>query len=569
MEHIDHTVFYEVAGLLGLATFVGLIGVSLRQPLLVCFIAAGIIAGPDVTGFASANEAISLLAEIGIALLLFLVGLKLDLQLVRTLGPVAVATGLGQVLFTSVFGYLICLALGLSPIVSLYVAVALTFSSTIIIVKLLSDKGEIDSLYGRIALGFLIVQDIAVVVAMVVLSAVGIGAGAGGDGGTMAVLTALGGGLLLVAAVVVFIRYLADPLLRRLARVPELLIIFAITWAVIFAALGELVGVGKELGGLLAGVSLASSSYRDNVATRLSSLRDFLLLFFFISLGMGLNLDLLGSQVGPATILSLFVLIGNPLIVLIIMGAMGYRKRTGFLAGLTVSQISEFSLIFMAMGLSLGHVGDQAMGLVTLVGLVTIMLSTYLITYSQQLYRWLEPLLGIFERRIAHREQEHEGAAAEGAYDVILFGLGRYGRGIARDLIEQEKSVLGVDFDPETLKRYQARGYPALYGDVSDPEFLLHLPYRTAEWVIMATPPQRTALIGVDQRVSLIQTLRDNGYQGRIAVTSHDLWDARQMVKAGADVVLNPFNDGAARAVEKITGQAVRQEEEIFGAGQA
>ncbi|MFD1381021.1 NAD-binding protein [Fodinicurvata halophila] len=133
----------------------------------------------------------------------------------------------------------------------------------------------------------------------------------------------------------------------------------------------------------------------------------------------------------------------------------------------------------------------------------------------------------------------------------------------------QEKSLLGIDFDPETLKRYHARGYPALYGDVSDPEFLLHLPYRQAEWVIMATPPQRTGVIGVDQRVALIQTLRDAGYTGRIAVTSHDLWDARQMVKAGADVVLNPFSDGAARAVEKITGQPVRQEEEIFGAGQA
>ena len=450
------TVFYEVAAILALAAGVGLAGLWLRQPLIVSFIAAGILAGPDVLGLVQAVEHVELLAEIGIAVLLFLVGLHLDLQLVRTLGAVAVATGLGQIVFTALFGFVICLALGLDPVSAAYVAVALTFSSTIIIVKLLSDKREIDSLHGRIALGFLIVQDIAVVAAMVVLSTLGIGSAVSGAGGGLAFT--LVGGLAMLAGVGLFIRYGAEPLLRRLARAPELLVTFALSWAVLLAALGDWLGLGKELGGLIGGVSLASSSYREAMASRLSSLRDFLLLFFFINLGAHVDIGHLGAQLPVAAVLSLFVLIGNPLIVMAIMGAMGYRRRTGFMAGLTVAQISEFSLIFLGVGISLGHVSEETLGLATMVGLVTIALSTYMIIHSQRLFALVEPYLGLFERRSADAEQAADPSESGRRYDVVLFGLGRYGREIAKGLHAREWSVLGVDFDPEALHRWRLRG---------------------------------------------------------------------------------------------------------------
>lgn len=265
IELVTQSVFHEIAALLTLAAAVGFVGILLRQPLIVSFIAVGIIAGPSILDIAQSPEPISLLAELGIAILLFLVGLKLDVKLVRTLGTVALTTGLGQVAFTSGIGFLICLALGLDAVTSLYVAVALTFSSTIIIVKLLSDKREIDSLHGRIALGFLIVQDIVVVIAMIVLSAIGIG---GTDGGIGEVLQVLGGGALLLVAVLLFIRYVANPLTERMSRAPELLISFSIALAALFAAIGDVVGFGKELGGLLAGVAMASTPYREAIAAR-------------------------------------------------------------------------------------------------------------------------------------------------------------------------------------------------------------------------------------------------------------------------------------------------------------
>lgn len=547
------SVFYEVAALLVLGAAGGMVALLLRQPVIVGLIAAGILAGPSAFGIAQSEEHIALLSQLGIAVLLFLVGLKLDIGLVRSLGPVAVATGLGQVTFTAVIGFALGLALGLDALTSLYVAVALTFSSTIIIVKLLSDKREIDSLHGRIALGFLIVQDIFVVLCMVVVSALAAGQGQG------TALAGLGrvllGGLLMLGVVALVIRYVARPVTARLAHAPELLAGFAIGWAALLAAIGDMVGLGKGLGGLLAGVSLASTPFREAIAARLSSLRDFLLLFFFIALGSRLDLGALGEQLLAAGVLSLFVLVGNPLIVVAIMGYMGYRRRTGLLAGLTVAQISEFSLIFMAMGVALGHVAEAALGLVTLVGMVTIAASTYMITHSHRLAGWLDGPLRLFERREPWREAADAGdvSAMPDRVDVVLFGLGRFGDAIARRLRARGLTVLGVDFDPEVVRHWHAAGLPALYGDASDPELIASLPLEGVGWVVSAAPAVQGGLTREDHRLALLDGLKALNFAGRIAVTAHHENEAEGLRARGAALVLLPFQDAAERAAELLS----------------
>lgn len=564
MESLVLTPFAEIAALLGLASIVGLIGMALRQPLIVSFIAVGLLAGPSALNLVHSEEQIRLLAELGIAVLLFLVGIKLDVKLIRSLGTVSLLTGLGQVAFTSLFGYLIGLALGLSHLTSLYVAIALTFSSTIIIVKLLSDKREIDSLHGQIALGFLIVQDLVVVLAMIALSAIGISTGSEGHGsGSSTIWGVIVSGIALVALVILFVRYVANPLTARLAKAPELLLVFSLALAALFAAVGDYVGLGKEVGGLLAGVALASSPYRETIAARLAPLRDFLLLFFFIALGATLDLTLLGSHVSGAIIFSLFVLIGNPLIVLAIMGAMGYRKRTGFLAGLTVAQISEFSLIFIAMGVSIGHVQEDALGLVTMVGLVTIAASTYMITYSHKLYRWCEPLLGIFERQTPHRENQDADEHKGQDYQVLIFGLGRFGTAIGLRLKHKGLKVLGVDFNPLAAKRWRELGLDTEYGDATDPEFIAELPLSKADWIVSTVPLHPTGLSHEDTRTTLIQLARASGFGGRLAVVSHSNEETRSLVAAGANMVIEPFQDAADRAVDLLCGTENPQRIEV------
>jgi voltage-gated potassium channel Kch len=203
------------------------------------------------------------------------------------------------------------------------------------------------------------------------------------------------------------------------------------------------------------------------------------------------------------------------------------------------------------MGVTLGHVSADAVALVTLVGLITITLSTYMILYSGALYRVLEPFIGWLERKLPHRELG-EPPLAEQRYDVILIGLGRYGREIAKILHLAGTKVLGVDFDPEALARWRKRGLPAIYGDAADPELATALPFAGAQWVIVAMPSLGTSITHEDGRVVAIRGLREAGFKGKVAVRSQDPSDARHLHQAQADLVLAPFADGAARAVELL-----------------
>jgi Kef-type K+ transport system membrane component KefB len=536
------SVFYQVAAILGLTAAGGALAMLLRQPLIVAFIAVGILVGPSGIGMVTHSGDIELFARLGIALLLFVVGLKLDLHIIRTVGPVALLTGLGQVIFTSVVGYMIAVSLGMAPVTAVYVAVALTFSSTIIIVKLLSDKREVDALHGRIAVGFLIVQDIVVVLVMIGLTATGQASEEASLG--QEALLIIAKGALMLLSVALLMRYVLPVLLQRIAHSPELLMLFAISWAVIFASVGDALGFSKEVGAFLAGVSIASTPYRELVAARLVSLRDFLLLFFFIELGANLDMATLGGQIGTAIVFSLFVLIGNPLIVMIIMGYMGYRKRTGFLAGLTVAQISEFSLILAALGLSLGHVDQQTVGLITLVGLITISASTYMILYSHVLYKWLSPYLGVFERKVTHRELGYADDDDQ-EVDIILFGLGRFGTSIAADLHARGTRLMAVDFDPDIVRLEKQDGFVTRYGDAEDPEFLATLPLDRAKWVV-------STLRDRNLNKALLDGLRQLDYQGKVALSAPTQDEAERFSGLGVNMVLVPYADAAKEAAERL-----------------
>lgn len=557
-EIVTASLFTEVSGLLILAGAIGYVGHLLKQPLIVSYIVVGILAGPSVLGLARSEGPLELLSDLGIAVLLFLVGLKLDYRLVRELGMVSLLTGLGQVLFTAGFGFLIAMGLGFDVIASLYIAVALTFSSTIIIVKLLSDKRELDALHGRVALGFLIVQDIVVVLSMVVLSTIGIGAAAEGEG--LSVTGALTAAAVLVVIVVLIVRYAANPLTRSLAQSPELLILFSIGLAALFAAIGEALGLGLEIGGLLAGTALASTPYRDAIASRLGPLRDFLLLFFFLVLGTELELTILGENVTAALIFSAFVLVGNPLVVVMIMGLLGYRRQTGFLAGLTVAQISEFSLIFIGMGVTLGHVTEAELGLVTLVGLITIAASTYMITYSHKLLPIFAPYLGAFERADPQRERADEERGAEEPPEVILFGLSGLGSAIAERLAHKNVPMLAVDLDPAVVREWQLRGVDAVYGDVTDPEYLLGLPLASAPWVVTTLRHHGPYLNMPDPRQTLLKVLNAEGFDGRVAVAVYDPAEGDSVQEGGADLVLDPFALTAEALVDKVMKKQEKEE---------
>jgi Kef-type K+ transport system membrane component KefB len=542
--------FASTAAVLAVSAVVAFFAHRARQPLIVAFIVVGIVVGPSVLNWVNESEPLELFAQIGIAVLLFLVGLKLDIRLVRSTGKVALVTGLGQVVFTSVIGFLLALLLGMSAVTALYVAVALTFSSTIIIVKLLSDKRELDKLHGRIALGFLIVQDIVVVIAMIILSSLN-----SDRGGNVAVqiLTIIATGLALLLGMWIVMKWFLPRVMTLVASSQELLIVSAVAWAVTIAALSDRVGFSVEVGAFLAGFALASTPYRESIASSLSGLRDFLLLFFFIQLGSQLDFSAIGAQVPAAIVLSLFVLIGNPIIVLILMGYMRYARRVSFLSGLAVAQISEFSLIFIALGFELGHIDKDAVGLVTLVGLVTIGTSTYMIIYSHQIFDRISPLLRIFERKDAIVDRP---VPAE-VFDVIVFGYGRFGRHVVNHLATLGFRVLVVDWDPYGRVHIEdpvvAEKVQMWFGDADDPEFPGTLPLEGVRWIV-------STIARTDTNLVLTRSLRRWGATGKIAVTAlsaHEVERLKVGVEEGhIDIVLQPFDDAADDAIRMIMGNS-------------
>lgn len=537
-------VFFELALLVLMAAGLGLLGLLLRQPLVVTFIAAGILAGPDVLGLVHSSELIDLLGQIAVAVLLFLVGLKLDVGLIRSLGAAAVLAGVGQMALSTLAGAGLCLILGFDPGTALALGLALGFSSTIIVVKMLSDRREIDALHGRLALGILIVQDVAVVAAMVALAAVG------GAGHPASPLTLVAGAVGLLALVWVFVRYLAEPLMARIARAPDLVVIFAVGWAAGFAAVADTFGLGQELGGLVAGVSLASTPFRDAIGARLAPLRDFLLLFFFLGLGAGLELAGLWAQFWPALALALLVLVGKPLIVAGLLRVMGYRARTGFLAGITLGQVSEFSLIFAAMAMGSGLLGPEAVALVTLVAMLSIALSVYAIGASHRLFALFEPILTRLDRGAGRESESDSPERPREGPQIVVLGLGRYGQRIGRALQARGHRLLGVDFDPEAIRAWRALGLEAHYGDATDPELVAHLPLAGVRAVISAVPPSRGALSEAEVNPALLHALRAAGFRGTVALTLASRDDPA--AAAAGVLALSPFEDAAERAAERI-----------------
>jgi Kef-type K+ transport system membrane component KefB len=548
IDFIQASAFNQLAALLILAGALGAAAMKLKQPLIVAFICVGILAGPDFLDIVGPHETlVSVLADLGVALLLFMVGLQLDLGLLRALGPVAGIAGSIQIAATALLGSGLAALCGLPWMDALFCGVALAFSSTVIVVRLLTDRRAIDSLHGRIALGILIVQDLAVILAIVALA----GAGRHGDETLIGLASKIA---LLAAATALFILYAAKPLTRRLGASQEMLMICALAFATSAAGLCHALGLGRELGGLLAGVALASTPARGVIAARLAPLRDFLLLFFFVSLGAQMNPMRLGGELGAGLALSAFVLAGKPLIILLAVAALGYRKRTSFMTAVTLGQVSEFSLVFTAMGVDAGLVRQDTLETVTFVTLVTIGLSAYAVAYSGSLFYLLDRHFGIYERRLARRGREGRSPddLLKKPCDILVFGLGRYGVAMAQSFLRNGHSVLGIDFDPHAIARAASAGVPAYYGDATDADFPEHLPLAHVKAAVFAFQHHLSSPLDPDFRESLARALRAAGFRGRIVTTAHFREGAGKLRGHGIDAVLCPFEDAATYGADYV-----------------
>ncbi len=518
------SIFTQISILLGLTFVVAFVMRLLRQPLMSGYLIAGIIAGSFfVHSFHLETEMYDTLAEFGVVLLLFVVGLSLQLTHIKKIGRVSLIVGLTQVVFTAVISFFILQLLGFSFLQALYLGIATTFSSTIIIVKLLFDKKDSESVYGRYTLGIMIVQDLVALALMIGLTTVG-----GDQGASQVVSEFVIKIIMLIALVYILARWVVPKILSHVAQSGEFLFVFTIAWCFGVASLLHWLGFSVEVGALIAGLTLGSSPYQLEISSRIKPLRDFFIIMFFIILGSKFSLGNIGDVWIPGTIISLFILLGNPLILYISFRSLKFTRRNSFLAGLTAAQVSEFGFILLFTASQLGIIGNAEIELFTFVALTTIILSSYLITYNSQIYTFLLPFFALFGKdKYLQKESKEE------VYDVLVFGYHRIGWKVCEALAEKKVSYAVVDFNPVALAKLHRRGIPAYFGDASDVEFLDTLPIPKAKMIISTLP-------AADDQKTLFNHVRK--FSQRILCIGN-LYHAEsldELYKSGADYVMMP-----------------------------
>ncbi len=526
--------FLEIGLVLVMATLVSCIIRFLKQPLILGYILTGLIVGPSLLNLIKSTETITLFSHMGIALLLFLVGININPKVIKEVGLVSLITGLGQVIITTLLGFGIALLFGFSTISSLYLGIALAFSSTIIIMKLLSDKNDTEKLYGKISIGFLIVQDLVAILALMIVSSLGKGLT-----WSYFVLTTVLKGIGLISALILVGVFILPWLTRIIAKSQELLLLFSMSWAFALSLLFSYTGFSIEIGALLAGVTLSFSPYRYEISSKLKPVHDFFLVLFFILLGYQIGLDHVSNYLLPILALSALVFIGNPLITISLMGWLGYTKRTSFFAGLTVAQISEFSLVLVTLGVSVGHLSQDILTIITAVGLITMAGSSYLLLYAEKIYAPLAPYLGIFERKGKKLDDPKQPSSKY--YDIILFGCDRAGHDLIEIFKKMKKKFLVVDYNPEIIMDLTKKKINCIYGDASDLELLRELNLSTVKMIVSTIPDY-------DISNTLIHTVREVNKKAILVVVSHRIEEAVQFYKEGASYVILPNHLGGYHA---------------------
>ncbi len=476
---MEENIFFQVSVILGITIFIAFIIRLLRQPLLVAYIVAGIFCGPLFFNLINGSEKIfDSMAQFGVALLLFMIGLSLNLNHLKKIGKISFVAGIGQVLFTFIFGFFILSLIGFEKISATYLAIAITFSSTIIITKLLSDKKDTERIYGRYTIGLMIVQDLIAIAIMIFL-----GFSGKENEGAEILLPLLAKAFFLIFFLIGLSKYLLPIIMNRVAQSSEFLFIFTVSWCFGIASFVHWLGFSVEIGAIAAGITLGSSPFQMEIASRIKPLRDFFIILFFVILGSEMVVSDMRSILIPGIVLSLFILIGNPLILYLIFRFFKFTRRNSFLAGLTAAQVSEFGFVLLFTASQLGHVNSYEFSVFTVVAITTIFISSYLITYNNQIYGFLSPIFHLFGKDKNHQKDER----AE-IFDVWIFGCHRVGKKICEILQKKKIKFATVDLNPKTIAKLREKNIPAFFGDASDVEFLETLPLNKSRLVILTAP---------------------------------------------------------------------------------
>lgn len=528
---MESSIFTQLSLVIAFVTVISLVMRLLRQPLIMGYILTGILVGPAVLNLIHHKEAFESFAEIGITLLLLIIGLGLNAAVIRSLGRVATVTAGAILIVIGSLGFLASAALGFSTTEGLIVGLALFFSSTIIILKVLADRKEVTRLYGQIAIGVILLDDIVATIALLVVAAIGTSGGLGG----LDIVILFGKGLLVGGTLALVSIKVLPALTRLIANSQELLFLFTVAWGFGVASLFETIGFSREVGALFAGVSLAGLPYATEMSSRLKPLRDFFIILFFINLGETFSFGNMSNAFMPALVLSAIVMLGKPLVVMSTLGFLGYTRLTSFKAAIHLSQISEFSIILAVFATSMGVISPEINAIITLVALITIGTSTYLMKYDDKLYELIGDHLRMFEGRVVYSDKRRPQH-----YPLVLFGYRKGGHEFVRAFRDMKKRFIVVDYDPDVIEHMEHQGVPFAYGDASDPELLEEINIAHAELIV-------STMTDMPTNRALLQHVRRNNSKAVFISHADNYDEAADLYNHGATYVMLPHFMGSER----------------------
>lgn len=518
-----NVVFLSIGIIIIVATILAYITRLLKQPLIPAYILTGLIIGP-VTGLITDTEIVATLSEIGIAFLLFIVGLEISFKRLKHVAMISTVGSLIQMAALFSGGFIIAYFMGFVQIEAIYIGLILSFSSTMVVVKLLSDKRQLDTLNGRIIIGILLMEDMIAIMAISMFSNEGLAI-------TSIVISVLKVIMLLFIAFVSG-KYLLPVVFKFAAKTHELFFMVSLAVCFAFSLLAIYLDLSIIIGAFLAGVALANLPYNIEIIGRVKPLRDFFATIFFVSLGMEIAISSIKTILIPLAVLMIFIIFFKPIITMTIASFFGYKKRPSFLSSLSLAQIGEFSLIIAMQGFLIGHISQEILSITIILAVVTMSLTSYFINFDNQIYRIFSKHIGFFEK-LSKKEHGFEYIPKKMESNIILCGHNRIGYSILRRLKKEKKRVLVVDYNPEVIKEMVRKKVSCIYGDVGDLEIIERLNFKEARLLISTVPD-------INANKLIIRKAKEANSKIVIFVTSNHIGDALNFYNTGADYVIMP-----------------------------
>lgn len=526
-----NNIFIQLAAILTLSSGLGFIIYKLKLPLLIAYLLGGLIIAAVATFDVSKSLALSFLPDIGIAFVLFLVGMELDLREIRNFGKQILTAGFLQVIITGTIGTFLAQSFGFTLQEAVLMGAGLSFSSTLVVVKLLLDRKDLTSLYGKLSVGVLLLEDLLAVIILLGLSS-SISLLNLGAADILPIFTFLMKVVLLFSLAAVISRYILSAVFKAVSDCGELLFLTALAWCFGFITIAMLMGFSVMIGAFLAGVALASSPYHFQIQGKIKPMRDFFTALFFVYLGTRVNFSSTSFFAFPLILIfSAYAVLVKPLIFLLLFGIFGFRKHTMFQTAINLSQVSEFSLIILLVGFKMGLVSQSALTVIALSSVISFVASSLMIAEGGKIYKVVSSAISFFERR-KHPVLEKEGAGTLSDH-VVVVGAHRVGGEIVRFLKREKLPMVVLDFNPHQVELLLAERIPVIFGDMSDPDILDILNLEEAKMIISTSPDS-------DSNKTLLEDLNLRKINIPVIIRAETVKEAQALYKRGADLCILP-----------------------------